>query len=152
MASPPRLPKQARGPPANYTPHNPNAATSAPSGRYYPTPQNDDEESQLGPAGGGGPISQQSQDKLASVNARVEDVKSSLHKNIELAITRGEKIDDIHDKSEQLAIDADQFQKSAKKVRRMFWKRYWKMILLALLGLAIIIIIIVVVSKSNSSS
>jgi len=149
MATPPRQPKSSRGPPpANYAPHNPNAATAAPTGRYYPTPQNEDDEELPGSQE---PTSQ-GQDKLASVNARVDEVKTSLHKNIELAITRGEKIDDIHDKSEQLALDADTFQKSAKKVRRMFWKRYWKMIGLLLLGLAIIIIIIVVVAKSSSTS
>ena len=94
-----------------------------------------------GAAGPGG-------DKLASVNARVEDVKVSLQKNIELAITRGEKIDEMQEKSEQLAEDASHFQSSARKVRRMAWMRYWKMIAVIALIVVIVIVLIVVSAKN----
>ena len=130
MSTPGRKPRG--GPPANY------------NSRYSPAPQSDPVD------GTPGLPSQQSPDRLASVNARVEDVKSSLQKNIEMAISRGEKIDEMAEKSEQLAEDASQFQSSARKVRRMFWARYWKMIAIIALIVAIVIILIVV-SAQNSS-
>lgn len=88
------------------------------------------------------------EDRLSSVNDRVNEVKSSLQKNIELAITRGDKLEDIDVRTEQLAEDANTFQTSAKKVRSMFLRRYWKMIGLLTLLVVIIIIIIVVVSQN----
>jgi len=142
MSTPQRTPqrKKGSGPPPNYS-SNPTTRSSNP--RYQPAPTQDD-------ADGIAPDTdaEQQPDKLASVNARVEDVKVSLQRNIELAITRGEKIDEMQEKSEQLAEDASQFQSSARKVRKMFWARYWKMI--AIIAVIVIVaIILIVVSAKN---
>ena len=137
--SAPHRPK--RGPPANYNPNRP--PTTA---RYEPAPSSADDSS----ASSYPPPSPNSDsDKLASVNARVNDVKSSLQKNIELAITRGERIDEMAEKSEQLAEDASTFQQSARKVRQKLWVRYWKMIALGVVAAIALILIVVFSVKGN---
>ena len=142
--SAPARPK--RGPPANYTPGRPSN-----NARYQPAPSDDIPASYPPNGSNDDPSSTSSPDKLASVNQRVNDVKSSLQKNIELAITRGEKIDEMAEKSEQLAEDASTFQASARKVRQKLWARYWKLIAIAVV-VAVLLIVIIVVSVSNKSS
>ena len=44
--------------------------------------------------------------------------------NIEMVLERGEKLELLVDKSEQLQLDSFRFQKSSKKLRQaMFWKK-----------------------------
>ena len=147
MSAPARPPSK-RGPPANYAAGRPST-----NPRYQPAPSDDNATSSSYPpssypSSDPSDPSQPPTDKLATVNQRVNDVKSSLQKNIELAITRGEKIDEMAEKSEQLAEDASTFQASARKVRQKFWVRYWKMIALGVL-LLVLLIVIVVVSVSS---
>jgi hypothetical protein len=147
MSAPQRPPQRKKGPsapPANYSSHPPPPSSARPTNpRYQPAPTHEDDSVPDAADGEHRPA-----DKLASVNARVEDVKVSLQKNIEMAITRGEKIDEMQEKSEQLAEDASQFQSSARKVRRMAFMRYWKMIAIIAV-IVIVVIVLIVVSAKN---
>ena len=148
MSGQPRPPNK-RGPPPNY-----NGRPSSSNPRYQPAPSSDypTPSYPTTPEPNHPSTDDPPPDKLASVNARVNDVKSSLQKNIELAITRGERIDEMAEKSEQLAEDASTFQASARKVRQKFWARYWKMIaLIVILAAVLIIIVVVSVSKGSGS-
>lgn len=88
----------------------------------------------------------QPDDKLAQVNLKVEGVKKTLQRNIELAIDRGEKIDEIADKSEILVTDAEKFRDSARNVRGMFCRRYYRMIGIIAAIVIVIILVIVLIS------
>ena len=151
MPRPPNRPPAKRGPPANYAPTRPGPASTP---RYQPAPSSDDANAYPTPYPDASDPSDPHQpsggtDKLAHVNARVNDVKSTLQHNIQLAIQRGEHIDDMAEKSEQLAEDASTFQASARKVRQKMWVRYWKVIAGGVL-LAVALIVIVVVGTSGN--
>eukprot|EP00635_Sarcinochrysidales_sp_CCMP3193_P015881 CAMPEP_0118919014 /NCGR_PEP_ID=MMETSP1166-20130328/18301_1 /TAXON_ID=1104430 /ORGANISM="Chrysoreinhardia sp, Strain CCMP3193" /LENGTH=83 /DNA_ID=CAMNT_0006859475 /DNA_START=27 /DNA_END=278 /DNA_ORIENTATION=+ len=65
--------------------------------------------------------------------------------NIEMVLERGEKLELLVDKSEQLQLDSFRFQKSSKKLRQaMFWKKV-KIYLLVILVVLIILYVFLAV-------
>lgn len=63
-------------------------------------------------------------DALAGVNSKLDDVKNVMVQNIEMVLERGEKLELLVDKTEQLQTQAFQFNKSSRKLRSaMFWKK-----------------------------
>ena len=58
------------------------------------------------------------------MHKKLDDVKNVMVQNIEMVLERGEKLELLVDKSEQLQLDSFRFQKSSKKLRQaMFWKK-----------------------------
>jgi vesicle-associated membrane protein 7 len=63
-------------------------------------------------------------DQLAQVTNKLDDVKNVMVQNIEMVLERGEKLELLVDKTDQLQTQAFQFHKSSKQLRSaMFWKR-----------------------------
>ena len=63
-------------------------------------------------------------DQLAQVNNKLEDVKNVMVQNIEMVLERGEKLELLVDKTDQLQTQAFHFNKSSRKLRSaMFWKK-----------------------------
>ena len=84
-------------------------------------------------------------DQLASVNNKLEDVKHVMVQNIEMVLERGEKLELLVDKSEQLQLDSFRFQKSSKKLRQaMFWKKVKIYMLIACVVLVLLYIFLAV--------
>lgn len=98
--------------------------------------------------------------KVASVQKKVDEVKNIMSENIEKVLERGEKLDLLVDKTDNLMFEADRFQKSGRQLRRKFWWQNMKMKLV--MGLVIILVIVIAVlmfcftgsarCKSSSSS
>eukprot|EP00050_Salpingoeca_kvevrii_P017071 m.61437 g.61437 ORF g.61437 m.61437 type:complete len:75 (-) comp7337_c1_seq1:1045-1269(-) len=66
--------------------------------------------------------------------------------NIEKVLQRGEHIDILVDKSENLATEAVRFNKSSKKLqKRMYWKNKKMCMILSLVAVVIIIIIALII-------
>ena len=63
--------------------------------------------------------------------------------NIEKVLDRGEKLELLVDKTENLRYQADQFQKGGKALRNKMWWQNIKMKLLVALIVCIVIVIIV---------
>jgi hypothetical protein len=64
-------------------------------------------------------------DKLALVQSQLTDVKIALHDNLEKAITRGDNLDVLLVKAEQLNDIASQFPQRARRLRlKMCWDNY----------------------------
>lgn len=65
--------------------------------------------------------------------------------NIEMVLERGEKLELLVDKSEQLQLDSFRFQKSSKKLRQaMFWKKV-KIYLLVFFVIIVILYVLLAV-------
>ena len=63
-------------------------------------------------------------DQFAQVSRKLDDVKGVMVQNIEMVLERGEKLELLVDKSEQLHLDSFKFKKSSEKLRQaMFWKK-----------------------------
>jgi vesicle-associated membrane protein 4 len=76
------------------------------------------------------------------VQQQLGDVVGIMKKNVETVIERGEKLENLQDKSEDLADSAAAFRAQARRIQRqMWWKRCRMRLLLAGVLLAIILII-----------
>lgn len=64
--------------------------------------------------------------------------------NINKVAERGERLDSIENKTDNLAISAQGFRRGANRVRKDMWWKDMKMRLCIILGVVIVIIIIVV--------
>ena len=62
-------------------------------------------------------------DKLAKVRAQVNAVAGIMQDNLSLMMDRGDRVDSLHDKAQDLNRSAEQFDKSAGKIKRIFCMR-----------------------------
>ncbi|KAG9132615.1 hypothetical protein Leryth_024688 [Lithospermum erythrorhizon] len=83
--------------------------------------------------------------KLAKVKAQVSEVKGVMMENIEKVLDRGEKIELLVDKTENLRSQAQDFKTQGTKMRRKMWFQNMK-IKLIVLGILIALILIIVLS------
>ncbi|KAI9597585.1 synaptobrevin [Syncephalis fuscata] len=91
------------------------------------------------------PYSNQNDSKAKHVQRQVNEVVGIMQENIDKVMERGERAEDIHNKTEELERGANQFRSGANRVRRRMW---WKDMKLKLIIAAIVVVIIlVIVSK-----
>lgn len=80
--------------------------------------------------------------KLSKLKAQITEVKGIMMDNIEKVLDRGEKIELLVDKTENLQFQADSFQRQGRQLRRKMWFQNLQMKLMV--GGAIFIFIIIV--------
>ncbi|XP_031131565.1 vesicle-associated membrane protein 721-like [Ipomoea triloba] len=83
--------------------------------------------------------------KLSKVKAQVSEVKGVMMENIEKVLDRGEKIELLVDKTENLHNQAQDFRNTGTQIRRKMWLQNMK-IKLIVLGIIIALILIIVLS------
>lgn len=83
--------------------------------------------------------------KIAKVKAQVSEVKGVMMENIEKVLDRGEKIELLVDKTENLHKQAQDFKSTGTKIRRKMWLQNMK-VKLIVLSIVIALILIIVLS------
>lgn len=83
--------------------------------------------------------------KLAKVKAQVSEVKGVMMENIEKVLERGEKIELLVDKTDNLRSQAQDFKKQGTKVKRKMWIQNMKMKLIVA-GIIIALILVIILS------
>ncbi|KAF9605729.1 hypothetical protein IFM89_018125 [Coptis chinensis] len=86
--------------------------------------------------------------KLSKVKAQVSEVKSIMLENIDKALDRGERLDILAEKTEDLRSQAQEFKKQGTQVRRKMWFKNMK-IKLVVLGILLLLVLIIWVSVCN---
>jgi len=90
--------------------------------------------------------------KVAAVQKRVDEVKNIMVDNIEKVLERGEKIELLVDKSENLRDRANQFQTTGRQLRRkMWWNNVKIKIFLAVLVLVVVLVIFFIACFSGGN-
>jgi len=107
-----------------YDPYLPRAGGSAGG----PTP---------GPQGGGNA-------KTAAIQQQIDDTVGIMRENITKVAERGERLDSLQDKTDNLAVSAQGFRRGANRVRKNMWWKDMKMRIIIGVAIAVIIVIIVV--------
>jgi len=80
--------------------------------------------------------------RLAQVHTKLDAVKDVMVQNIEMVLERGEKLELLVDKTDQLNATAFTFEKSSRKLKEaMFWKKV-KIYLLFFFVLSLIVFVI----------
>ncbi|KAG8481109.1 hypothetical protein CXB51_025854 [Gossypium anomalum] len=83
--------------------------------------------------------------KLAKVKAQVSEVKGVMMENIEKVLDRGEKIELLVDKTENLRSQAQDFRQQGTKIKRKMWIENMKMKLIVF-GIVLALVLIIVLS------
>ncbi|KAI3864984.1 hypothetical protein MKW92_008025 [Papaver armeniacum] len=80
--------------------------------------------------------------KLSKLKAQMSEVKGIMMDNIEKVLDRGEKIELLVDKTENLQFQADSFQRQGRQLRRKMWLQNFQMKLMVGGGIIALIIIL----------
>ncbi|XP_065870475.1 vesicle-associated membrane protein 727 [Euphorbia lathyris] len=80
--------------------------------------------------------------KLSKLKAQITEVKGIMMDNIEKVLDRGERIELLVDKTENLQFQADSFQRQGRQLRRKMWLQNLQMKLMV--GGAILILIVII--------
>ena len=84
--------------------------------------------------------------KLSKLKAQITEVKGIMMDNIEKVLDRGEKIELLVDKTENLQFQADSFQRQGRQLRRKMWLQNLQMKLMVGGGILILIIVLWVIA------
>ncbi|KAJ3041501.1 hypothetical protein HDV00_009297 [Rhizophlyctis rosea] len=91
--------------------------------------------------------------KTQAVQQQVDEVVGIMQENIHKVMQRGEQLNSLQGKTEDLQASSMQFRKGASKVRRQMWWKDVKMkLILAAVVAAIIIVIVVTVLQTKKNN
>lgn len=90
--------------------------------------------------------------KVAAVQRKVDEVKNIMVENIEKVLERGEKIELLVDKTDDLRFQAEKFHKTGRHLRsKMWWQNFKVKILLCIVILVIAIVIFLLACFSGGN-
>ncbi|XP_064320913.1 vesicle-associated membrane protein 1 isoform X1 [Phalacrocorax carbo] len=102
-----------------------------------------------GAAPGGGPPGPapnlSSNLRLQHTQAQVEEVVDIFRVNVDKVLERDQKLSELDDRADALQIGASQFESSAAKLKRKYWWKNCKMMIM--MGVICAIVVAVIVSK-----
>lgn len=89
-----------------------------------------------------------SSSQLDGVQGQVNEVKVILKDNIDKVLQRGDRLDDLIGKTDDLQATADSFQRTSTRVARKYWWKNTKMIILIVVVVLIILILIILAATN----
>ncbi|CAI7630769.1 unnamed protein product [Penicillium pancosmium] len=107
------------------------------------------------PAGGQGATatagaSQNGNQRTAALQAQIDDTVGVMRENINKVSQRGERLDSLQDKTDNLAVSAQGFRRGANRVRKQMWWKDMKMrvcLVICVIVLLVVIIVPIAVTK-----
>ncbi|KEF61916.1 vesicle-associated membrane protein 4 [Exophiala aquamarina CBS 119918] len=89
------------------------------------------------PQAGGNP-------RTAALQAQIDDTVNVMQENIKSVQRRGENIETLQGKTDNLAASAQGFRRGANRVRKQMWWKDMKMRMCLIVGIIILLIVIIV--------
>jgi vesicle-associated membrane protein 4 len=86
----------------------------------------------------------QSQSRTQALQAQIDDTVEVMRDNINKVSERGERLEHLQDKTDNLAQSAQGFRRGANKVRKQMWWKDMKMRACLIVGIILLIVVIVV--------
>lgn len=80
--------------------------------------------------------------KVDALRSQVDGVKEIMTQNVDRILARGERLDDLMDKSEDLQAGAQNFKQTSQKVARSYW---WKNVKIWVVIIVIVLIIVLII-------
>ncbi|KGO68597.1 Synaptobrevin [Penicillium italicum] len=112
------------------------AATEQPYDPYIPS----------GSAGGPAATGQNGNQRTAALQAQIDDTVGVMRENINKVSQRGENLNSLQDKTDNLAVSAQGFRRGANRVRKDMWWKDMKMRVCLVICVIILLIVIIVPS------
>ncbi|KAF4551628.1 Synaptobrevin-like protein 1 [Elsinoe fawcettii] len=112
------------------------ADRDAPYDPYIPSGQ--------GAGGSQGP--RDTNQRTAALQAEIDSTVNVMRSNINKVSERGENLNSLQDKTDNLAVSAQGFRRGANRVRKQMWWKDMKMRICIIVGIIILLVIIIVPS------
>ncbi|KAG8141155.1 putative Vesicle-associated membrane protein [Naja naja] len=96
--------------------------------------------------GGSGSGPGMANDRVKNLQNEVEGVKNIMTQNVERILARGENLDHLRNKTEDLEATSEHFKTTSQKVARKYWWKNIKMIAIICIIAAIILIFIILLA------
>jgi len=93
----------------------------------------------------GGAAAGAGNNRTAALQAEIDSTVGIMRDNINKVSERGERLDSLQDKTDNLAVSAQGFRRGANRVRKQMWWKDMKMRMCIIGGIAILLIIVIVV-------
>lgn len=97
-----------------------------------------------GPAQGGNQNA--GNQRTAALQAQIDDTVGVMRENINKVSQRGERLDSLQDKTDNLATSAQGFRRGANRVRKQMWWKDMKMRICIIVGIIILLLVIIIPS------
>jgi vesicle-associated membrane protein 4 len=98
------------------------------------------------PSGGNaGAAAQGGNSRTAALQAEIDSTVGIMRDNINKVSERGERLDSLQDKTDNLAVSAQGFRRGANRVRKAMWWKDMKMRLCIIATIIIILLIVIIV-------
>ncbi|WFD29761.1 synaptobrevin [Malassezia sp. CBS 17886] len=81
--------------------------------------------------------------RTAQIQAQIDETVGVMRENISKVNDRGENLDSLQDKTDNLAISAQGFRRGANRMRKQMWWKDFKMRLVILVGIVALLCIII---------
>ncbi|KAF5018428.1 hypothetical protein F66182_9602 [Fusarium sp. NRRL 66182] len=82
--------------------------------------------------------------RTQALQAQIDDTVGVMRDNINKVSQRGERLDALQDKTDNLAVSAQGFRRGANRVRKQMWWKDMKMRMCLIIGIIILLVIIIV--------
>jgi len=96
-----------------------------------------------GQAGGAPPQQGTGNARTQALQAQIDDTVGVMRENITKVSQRGERLDALQDKTDNLAVSAQGFRRGANRVRKQMWWKDMKMRMWLIGGVIVLILVIV---------
>ncbi|KAF7715372.1 Uncharacterized protein PECH_001439 [Penicillium ucsense] len=100
------------------------------------------------PAGSSGPgaasAQQHGNQRTAALQAQIDDTVGVMRENINKVSQRGERLDSLQDKTDNLAVSAQGFRRGANRVRKDMWWKDMKMRVCLVVCVIVLLLVIIV--------
>lgn len=83
---------------------------------------------------------------LTTLRQEIDSTVNVMRSNINKVSERGERLDSLQDKTDNLAVSAQGFRRGANRVRKQMWWKDMKMRMCLIVGIIILLIVIIVPS------
>lgn len=90
--------------------------------------------------------------KLQQTQAKVDEVVGIMKVNVDKVLERDQKLSELNNRADALQIGASQFEQQAGKLKRKYWWKNLKMMIILCGIVAIFLFIIIYMSLPDSSS
>jgi len=91
---------------------------------------------------GGSSNNQAGNQRTAALQAQIDDTVGVMRENINKVSQRGERLDSLQDKTDNLAVSAQGFRRGANRVRKEMW---WKDVKMRICLVVVVILLILVI-------
>jgi len=82
--------------------------------------------------------------RTAALQAQIDDTVGVMRENINKVSQRGEHLNSLQDKTDNLAVSAQGFRRGANRVRKQMWWKDMKMRICLIVGIIILLLVIIV--------